>query len=151
QMAERLGDERWLGVVRRHNEIVREHIAAHGGIEVKALGDGFMLAFPTPSDAVSCAVAIQRAFAAHNTAHPDEPIRVRVGVHAGQAIKEGEDFYGKTVILAARIAAEARGGEILVSSAAREHASEVTTDESRVAELKGLSGRHDLFRIAWSA
>jgi class 3 adenylate cyclase len=151
QMAERLGDERWLGVVRNHNEIVREHVAAHGGTEVKALGDGFMLAFPTPSEAVSCAVAIQRAFAAHNAAHPEEQIRVRVGVHAGQAIKEGEDFYGKTVILAARIAAEARGGEILVSSAAREHAGRVATDEIREAELKGLSGRHDLFRIAWSA
>lgn len=151
QMAERLGDDRWLSVVRRHNEIVRHRLAAHRGTEVKALGDGFMLAFPTPSDAVSCAVDIQRAFAAHNATHPDEPIRVRVGVHAGQAIKEGEDFYGKTVILAARIAAEARGGEILVSSAARARAGQVTTDETREAELKGLSGRHDLFRIAWSA
>ncbi len=151
QMAERLGDERWLGVVRRHNEIVRDRLAAHRGTEVKALGDGFMLAFPTPTEAVACAVEIQRAFAAHNDSHPEEQVRVRVGVHAGQAIKEGEDFYGKTVILAARIAAEARGGEILVSSAAREHAGEVTTDQSRVAELKGLSGRHDLFRIAWSA
>jgi class 3 adenylate cyclase len=151
QMAERLGDQRWLDVVRRHNEIVREHLPAHRGTEVKALGDGFMLAFPTSSEAVACAVKIQRAFAAHNAAHPEEPIRIRVGVHAGQAIREGEDFYGKTVIVAARIAAEAGGGEILVSSAARAHAGKVTTDETRETELKGLSGRHDLFRIAWSA
>ena len=151
QMAERLGDERWMAVVRRHNEIVRARVAARGGTEVKALGDGFMLAFPSPSSAVACAVDIQRAFASHNAEHPDEQIRVRVGVHAGQAIKEGEDFYGKTVILAARIAAEARGGEILVSSAAHRHAGSVTTDEARNAELKGLSGRHDLFRVAWSA
>ena len=151
QMAERLGDERWLGVVRRHNEIVRARLAAHRGTEVKALGDGFMLAFQTPADAVSCAVDIQRAFAEHNAAHPEERIRVRVGVHAGQAIKEGEDFYGKTVILAARIAAEAQGGEILVSAAARMSTGGITTDEGREAELKGLSGRHDLFRVAWSA
>ncbi|MEX2557224.1 MAG: AAA family ATPase [Actinomycetota bacterium] len=151
QMAERLGDERWIAVVRRHNEIVRERLAVHRGTEVKALGDGFMLAFPTPSDAIACAVDIQRAFAVHNASHPDEPIRVRVGVHTGQAIREGEDFYGKTVIVAARIAAEARGGEILVSSAARERAGKVTTDETRDTELKGLSGRHDLFRVAWSA
>ena len=151
QMAERLGDERWIAVVRRHNEIVRDRLAAHRGTEVKALGDGFMLAFPTPADAVACAVDIQRAFAEHNARHPDEQIRVRVGVHSGQAIREGEDFYGKTVILAARIAAEARGGEILVSSDARARAGEVTTDETRDTELKGLSGRHDLFRIAWSA
>lgn len=151
QMAERLGDERWIGVVRRHNDIVRSRVAAHGGTEVKALGDGFMLAFSTPSSAVACAVDIQRAFASHNAEHPDEQIRVRVGVHAGQAIKEGEDFYGKTVIVAARIAAEARGGEILVSSAAHRNAGGVTTDEARNAELKGLSGRHDLYRVAWSA
>jgi len=151
QMAERLGDQRWLDVVRRHNEIVREHLPAHRGTEVKALGDGFMLAFPNASNAVGCAVEIQRAFVDHNARHPEEQIRVRVGVHSGQAIREGEDFYGKTVILAARIAAEARGGEILISSAARAHAGKVTTDETRDTELKGLSGRHDLFRIAWSA
>ena len=151
EMAERLGDERWFDVLRRHNEIVRKHVAAHGGTEVKALGDGFMLAFPTPADAVACATAVQRAFAEDNASHPDEPIRVRVGVHAGQTIREGEDFFGKTVILAARIAAEARGGEILVSEAVREHVVELPTDELRQAELKGLSGRHDLHRVAWSA
>ncbi len=63
QMAERLGDERWMAVVRRHNGIVRSRVAAHGGTEVKALGDGFMLAFPSPSSAVACAVDVQRAFA----------------------------------------------------------------------------------------
>jgi class 3 adenylate cyclase len=151
QMAEALGDERWLGVVRRHNEIVRDRVGAHGGTEVKALGDGFMLAFPTSAKAVACAVDIQRAFAGHNTEYPGEQVRIRVGVHSGLALREGEDFYGKTVILAARIAAEARGGEILVSSDARAQAGEVTTDDARIAELKGLSGRHDLFRIAWSA
>jgi class 3 adenylate cyclase len=151
QMAERLGDERWMEVVRRHNDIVRKQVAAHSGTEVKALGDGFMLAFPSPAAAVSCAVEIQRAFAAHNREHPDEQIRVRVGVHAGQAIKEGEDFYGRTVIVAARIAAEARGGEILMSSAAHADAGRVTTDQPRNAELKGLTGRHDLYRVAWSA
>jgi len=151
EMAERLGDERWIAILHRHNEIVREHVVAHGGTEVKSLGDGFMLAFPTPAAAVACATAVQRAFADHNKTNPDEPIRVRVGVHSGQAIREGEDFFGKTVILAARIAAEARGGEILVSDSVREHAGEIRTDELREAELKGLTGRHDLHRVAWSA
>jgi len=151
EIAERLGDERWLAVLHTHNEIVRELVAAHGGTEVKALGDGFMLAFPTAAGAVVCAAAVQRAFAEHNAANPGEPIRVRVGVHAGQAIREGEDFFGKTVILAARIAAEARGGEILVSDSVRQHLGALPTDELRNAELKGLSGRHDLHRVAWSA
>jgi class 3 adenylate cyclase/tetratricopeptide (TPR) repeat protein len=151
EIAERLGDERWLAVLHTHNEIVRELVATHGGTEVKALGDGFMLAFPTAAGAVACAAAVQRAFAAHNESNPGEPIRVRVGVHAGQAIREGEDFFGKTVILAARIAAEARGGEILVSDSVRNHLGSLPTDELRNSELKGLSGRHDLHRVAWSA
>jgi len=150
-MAERLGDERWLEVLKRHNEIVREHLADHRGTEVKSLGDGFMLAFPSPADAVAFATDVQRSFAKHNTRHPGEAIRVRVGVHAGQAIREGEDFFGKTVILAARIAAEARGGEILVSDSVRSNVRDLRTDELRAAELKGLSGRHDLHRVAWSA
>jgi class 3 adenylate cyclase/tetratricopeptide (TPR) repeat protein len=151
EMAERLGDQRWLAMLHIHNEIVRQHVAAHGGTEVKSLGDGFMLAFPSATEAVACATAVQRAFAEHNLANPGEPIRVRVGVHAGQAIREGEDFFGKTVILAARIAAEARGGEILVSSSVRNHLGQMPTDELRRAELKGLSGKHDLHRVAWSA
>jgi class 3 adenylate cyclase len=110
-----------------------------------------MLAFPSASDTVACATAIQRALAEHNTTNPEEPIRIRVGVHAGQAIREGEHFFGKTVILAARIAAEARGGEILVSSSVRNHLSVLPTEELRSAELKGPSGKHDLHRIAWSA
>jgi class 3 adenylate cyclase len=150
-MAERLVDQRWLVVLRKHNEIVRSHLGAHRGTEVKSLGDGFMLAFPSAREAVACASAIQRALAAHNAEHPDEPIRIRVGVHAGQAIREGEDFFGKTVILAARIAAEARGGEILVSTSVRNNLGEMPTDELRRAELKGLSGKHDLHRVAWSA
>jgi len=150
-MAERLGDERWLSVLRRHNEIVRENLVAHHGTEVKSLGDGFMLAFPSAADAVSFATAVQRSFSRHNDSHPDQAIRVRVGVHAGQAIREGEDFFGKTVILAARIAAEARGGEILVSDSVRSNVRDLRTDELRAAELKGLSGRHDLHRVAWSA
>ena len=70
-MTERLGDQRWLQVLREHNRIVREHLAAHGGYEVKSQGDGFMLAFQSARRALHCAVAIQRAFAAHNRQHAD--------------------------------------------------------------------------------
>ena len=62
-LTERLGDERWLEVLREHNTIFREQIGRHDGYEVKSQGDGFMLAFPDPRRALECAIAIQRAFA----------------------------------------------------------------------------------------
>jgi class 3 adenylate cyclase len=119
-IAERLGDQRWMQVLRAHNAIVREQLAAHGGFEVKAQGDGFMLAFQSARRALHCAIAIQRAFAAYNEKQAQEPLRIRIGLHAGEAIKEADDFFGKNVILASRIAAQAQGGEILVSSLVRE-------------------------------
>ncbi len=67
-----------------------------------------MVAFSSARKALECAIAIQETLAAHNTGNTAEPIKVRIGLHSGEAIKEGEDFFGKTVILAARIASLAR-------------------------------------------
>jgi class 3 adenylate cyclase len=152
---ERLGDERWLEVLRDHNSIFREHIATHEGYEVKNQGDGFMLAFPDPLKALRCAIEVQRSFAAR--AEEEDSLRVRMGLHAGEVIAEEGDFFGKNVILAARIAGKANGGEILVSSslkeatcdAAEESAAELMFDEGRELELKGLAGTHRVFRAEW--
>ena len=150
-ITERLGDQRWLELLRGHNAIVREQVAAHDGFEVKAEGDGFMLAFGSARRALQCAVDTQRAFARHNES-ADEAIRVRIGLHTGEAIKEADDFYGKNVILAARIAAQAQGGEILVSSLLKElteSAGDIQFGEGREVELKGLAGSHRVFEVAW--
>jgi class 3 adenylate cyclase len=117
-MTERLGDERWIEILRAHNSIFRERLRRRGGYEVKNQGDGFMLAFPDPAEALACAAEIQRAFAS-SEASEEERIRVRMGLHTGEAIAEEGDFFGRTVILAARIAAQARGEEILVSEQLR--------------------------------
>jgi class 3 adenylate cyclase len=151
-MTERLGDERWLEVLRAHNSIFRQHLRAHGGHEVKSQGDGFMLVFPDPRQAVECAIAIQRELAEREVAD-GERIRVRMGMHAGEAIREEGDFFGRSVILAARIAAQAGGGEILVSSTLKDLAGEcerVSFDGGRELELKGLSGTHRVFSAAWT-
>ncbi len=148
-MTERLGDQRWLELLHAHNASVREQVAAHGGFEVKSQGDGFMLAFQSARRALQCAVDIQRAFAHHNES-AEEPIRVRIGLHTGEAIKEADDFFGKNVILAARIANEARGGEILVSSLLKElteSAGDIAFGEGREVELKGLTGLHRVFEV----
>ena len=72
--------------------------AGHGGHEVELQGDGFLLAFSSERSALLCAIAIQRAFAAYSEAHPEEPIRVRIGLHTGEVLKDADKFFGKTVI-----------------------------------------------------
>ncbi|TMM09843.1 MAG: hypothetical protein E6G00_08970 [Actinobacteria bacterium] len=153
EMTERLGDRRWLEVLREHNTIVRDEVGRHGGFEVKSQGDGFMVAFSSARRAVECAIAIQRAFAAYEDEHPVEAVRVRIGLHTGEAIRERDDFFGRNVILAARIAAEARGGEILVSSLLKElteSSGDVQFGDAREVSLKGLSGSHLVHAVEWS-
>lgn len=103
-MTERLGDECWIELLREHNGIFRTNLQARGGYEVKNQGDGFMLAFPDSKEALACALQIQRDFADRD-ARDAEQMRIRVGLHAGEAIVEEGDFFGRTVILVARIAA----------------------------------------------
>jgi class 3 adenylate cyclase/tetratricopeptide (TPR) repeat protein len=151
-ITERLGDVRWMEVLREHNRIVREQVAAHEGFEVKSQGDGFMVAFASASRAVECAVAVQRAFSAAAEADPEEAIRVRIGLHTGEAIRERDDFFGRNVILAARIAAQARGGEVLVSSLLKELTeadAAVRFGEPRELSLKGLSGTYRVHAVEW--
>jgi class 3 adenylate cyclase len=152
-MTERLGDVQAQELIRVHNAIVREQVAEHQGVEVKTMGDGFMIAFSTSHSALLCAIAIQRAFAAYNERHPDACISLSIGLHTGQAIREGRDFFGKTVILAARIRAHARGGEILISAELRELAEGgegVRFGEAREVELKGLAGTHRVHAVLWN-
>ena len=151
-MTERLGDQRAQDVLRIHNAIVRQQVAAHHGFEVKSQGDGFMVAFSSARRALECAIAIQQTLVAHNAENPGEPIRVRIGLHTGEAIREGEDFFGKTVILAALIASTAIGGQILVSSMLKalvESSGAFDLGDSRTVELKGLSGSHEIVDVRW--
>jgi class 3 adenylate cyclase/pimeloyl-ACP methyl ester carboxylesterase len=115
EMMSRLGDERGRDVLREHERITREVLKAHGGTEVKTMGDGFMASFGSVTKAVECAIALQRAFGERE----GEPLSVRVGLNAGEPIEEDGDLFGATVILASRIAAKAEGGEILVADPVR--------------------------------
>ena len=151
-MTERLGDRKAHGVIKTHNAIVRAALKAHGGQEVELQGDGFLLAFPAPAEALRCAADIQRACAKHSARRGAEPIRVRIGLHSGTPIKEGDRFFGITVILAARIAAQAGGGEILLSSDLHELVGSeggFVFGDSREAALKGLAGTHRMFPLLW--
>ncbi len=151
-ITERLGDLRAREVLAAHNRLIREQVAANQGYEVKSMGDGFMIAFSSARRALQCAIGIQRALASGAIETHEVPIRVRIGINTGEAIREEGDFFGKAVILAARIGAAAQAGEILVSPTVKEvaqSAGDVRFDQGREIALKGLSGTYRVYRVLW--
>ena len=149
---QRLGDNAAQERFRQHNQVVREQIGKHAGIVVKTQGDGFMVAFSDVVAALACTVDIQQAIAEDNQNHPGEELVVRMGLNCGQAIREEEDFFGGAVIVAARISALAKGGQILVSEAVRVLAG-LTQGIGYVRQgrrrLKGLDGSYDIWSVPW--
>jgi class 3 adenylate cyclase len=151
-MTERLGDRRAHEVVRVHNGIVRDQLRAHGGYEVELQGDGFLLAFSSARRALDCGIAIQRELAACNRDPSDEPIRVRMGLHTGEVIRDADKFFGRSVILAARIASQAAAEEILVSSLVKEltqSAGDLRFEPGRELTLKGISEPQRVHSVLW--
>jgi class 3 adenylate cyclase len=149
-ITEQLGDRRAMELLREHNGIIRQRIVSSGGHEIKAQGDGFMVAFGGASSALQCAVGIQHDFAARNRFKPDLPVQVRLGLHAGEAIRDGNDFLGGAVILAARITQQAKGGEILVSSVLKDLcdlSGEFQFEQGRDIHLKGLSEARRVYSV----
>jgi class 3 adenylate cyclase len=151
-LTEQLGDERWLMLLHRHNAVIRRHLAAHRGFEVKSQGDGFMVAFDSARSAMRCAIAIQRDFAAYRDQSGNQVLRVRIGLHTGEVIREQEDFFGHAVVLAARIGAKANGNEILVSAVLRglvAGSHEFEFGETREEQLKGLRDPQRVYEVCW--
>ena len=135
-------------MLREHERIVRE---AHGGSEVKTMGDGFIASFSSATKALECAIAMQRAFAERNESAP-EPILVRIWLNAGEPIAEDEDLFGATVNEAARITAAAQGGEILVANVVRELAKGkgfLFADRGETS-LRGFDDPVRLFEVSWA-
>lgn len=142
---ERMGDRAWVRLLGRHDRLVRREVEKHSGHVVKSQGDGFMVAFAQPEQAVLCAVAVQ-----HSLRRRPNGIRVRIGVHMGKSVRRGDDLFGRNVAMAARVAAQADGGEILVSGVVRDALADrddVGFDDGRDAELKGFSGSHRLYAV----
>ena len=145
----RLGDHAWLDLLRRHNAVIEDATATHGGTVVETQGDGSMLAFSSARRAVACAQVIQSGIA-EAFAEDSPPIRVRIGIHTGDALHEADRFFGTTVHYATRVASHALGGEVLVSNLVRELVAGPGVEflETREVELKGLEGSHRLFAVA---
>ena len=115
-MVQRLGDA-WAGVLADHHRLIRENLAAHGGEEVVSQGDGIFAVFASPRACADAAIRMQRALGSH--AWPaGERVRVRMGIHNGEAAQTAAGLTGLEVHRAARIAAVAHGGQVVVSAAA---------------------------------
>jgi class 3 adenylate cyclase len=150
-LTQRLGDAKAQEILRSHNTIVRGALKAHSGSEIKHTGDGIMASFASASRALECAIAIQRTFAQHNESNPDIPIRVRIGLNAGEPVAEEEDLFGTAVQLAARICAQAEPGEILAPIVVRELAAGkgfLLADRGDVA-LRGFEDPVRLYEVRW--
>ena len=147
---ESVGDDRWIALHREHDRFLRGQAEAAGGTVVRSRGDGFMLAFPSARRAVECAISVQRRLAQIES--PDAPVRVRMGLHTGEPVREADDFYGRDVAYAARVGSVAVGGEILVSLLVKslvEPSGAFRFDGPREFELKGFEGRQSLFAVRW--
>lgn len=146
-----LGDARWVRVLAAHDELVETYVEKYRGLIVKTQGDGHMVVFTTPQLALRAALDIQRAFGAkwnHSRELRRTPIKVRIGLHTGTAIERSGDYLGQNVALAARVAAQAEGGEIY----ATDDVADACADEFDFAaagsvQLKGFEGEHALWQV----
>ncbi len=147
QLVEALGDEAWEVMLRWHDDTLRSVFAAHQGEEVVATGDGFFVGFDSPEAALACAVAIQRRLAEHRQTQGFAP-QVRIGVHASEATQVAQNFRGKGVHEAARIAALAGSGEILASQVTAA-GSRYQASEPKTVALKGIAEPMEIVSIDW--
>ena len=134
---DRRGDDVADAIRREHFDTLRRAVAEHGGHEVKSTGDGLMIAFNSAVAAVRCAVDMQRAACTAGGA-----LLLRMGLHAGEPVADGDDLYGTPVIIASRLCDVAGAGEILASDVVRQIAGH------RVAELMAPAGNMRLKGIA---
>jgi len=150
-LTQRLGDAAAQSVLRSHNSIVRDSLAANSGTEIKHTGDGIMASFTSASAALEAAVAIQKALADHNEDNPDTAIRVRIGLNAGEPVAEDEDLFGTAVQLAARVCDKAEPGQILASNVVQELAAGKGFDfaDQGEASLKGFENPVRLHEVRW--
>ena len=149
---ELLGDERMQAVVRGHYRLLRRLAKEHSGTEISLTGDGIILAFRSAAEAVSCAVAIQRALIEFNQRPPEERVSLRIGVQAGELLPDNDErMFGKTLVATVRICSEAVGGQILISETVRKLAEgvpETMRDTGRHA-LKGFHEPVRLHEVVW--
>jgi adenylate cyclase len=149
--AQDMGAERWEQLVSDHHLLVERLVASHDGQVLKFQDDGFLASFNSAHAGLHAAVDLQRTFVAGPA--EQRSLAIRVGVHSGFVMGNPEQLMGRNVVLASRIAGQAKGGEILVSSSAREYTqsdSSFRFEERGEYHFKGLHGEHVVYSLLWS-
>jgi len=150
-MTQRLGDVEAHKIVRRHDDLVRQEVEAHGGRLVKHTGDGCMAAFPGCAAAVRAAIKIQQRLASLDDGRPGRTLRVRIGISAGEPVDEGGDLFGTTVQIARRVCDAAPATRIWVSNIVRELCvgKEFRFEDLGTRDLKGFVDPITVYEVVW--
>ena len=145
------GDAKALHLLHVHNALTRNSLNAHRGREIKHTGDGIMASFASAPDAVECAIAIQKAFAAYNQEHAEAPLYLRIGLSAGEPIEEHGDLFGKAVQLAARLCAHAEPAQILIDQVVLDQWSGKQLPFADLGEVtpKGFAYAVRVYEVQW--
>jgi class 3 adenylate cyclase len=147
---ERAGNAAAVELLDDYLAITRRAVAEHHGAEIKTEGDGFHAVFPSASSAIMCGLDLVQLVEEANARHPERPIRVGIGIHAGEAVQTADGFVGSAVNIAARVCAAASAGEVLVTSTVRgitQTSIPVGFSGRGRRRLKGVVDRVDLFAV----
>ncbi len=150
---EEMGDIAGREMIQTHNDLLFPIIAAHGGQVIKTIGDSIMASFSDPAEAVVGAVEMQRALAVYNRTQPvQRRIRVRMGLHTGEAVVDDRDLFGDMVNTSARVESKADGEEIIISSSLHQQlaASAPPCVHLGSEPIKGKKQRLDLYLVNWN-
>lgn len=149
---ERKGDLEGMALLKRHNDLLFPVVKRNNGRIVKTIGDAIMAVYEHPPDAARCALEMQRVLDDYRRSQASDPLRIKIGIHAGKVLNHEGDVFGDTVNTAARIASKAKGDEILVSES---YFRSLPSDEAFAAlprgslELRGKSERVPVSALQW--
>jgi adenylate cyclase len=146
-----IGDEGAMEVVRAHNQIIRQALTMHKGTEVKHMGDGIMAVFQGVPNSVQAAIHMQKGIEAYCQTTTDRQFRCRIGINAGEPIRDGQDYFGTPVQLAARVMSKAESDEIAVSHIVQTMYSGKDISFKKVGEfdLKGFDEPMAIFHVVY--
>jgi class 3 adenylate cyclase len=151
QTTQALGDQGAMTLVHAHNAIVGAVLKTHRGKQVKHTGDGMMAVFPRVADGVAAAAEMQRQIASYNASTGGHPLSIRIGLSAGEPIREDNDYFGTVVQLSARVCSVAGSAEIAVTELVAESVAgqPFLFSEPREAQLKGFQGGQIVRMLLW--
>jgi class 3 adenylate cyclase len=151
-LAARIGPDRWEQMLRDHQALVERLVANHEGQVAKFERDGFFASFNSAHAGLQVAEELQRAFTDLATGADEPAAALRIGLHSGFVIASPEEPQGRNVVLAARIAAHAEAGEILVSSSLKQYTERDPRfhfEPKGQYHFKGLVGEHTVYSVPW--